>query len=563
MPILPRSPLKKILMILTALSLVACHSSENKSKAPLFENIGNFHHPISTQVPLAQRYFDQGLALFYSFEYGEAIRSFRAAVDADPNCAMCYWGLALALGSKTDTPLNGNELEEAKAIIQLATQHTTPLNPDERFYVAALGQRYALMSPQKMEEFAGLCSSFSLVSGNSAKNYAQAMQNLVALFPNDVDAKVLYAAALFDVAQWNFWDHQHQSMSPYNVTIQKTLESAIASDQNHPGANHLYVHFIESSPYPERALVNAERLNSLVPVSEHIAHMPCHTYFSLGRYHDATVINQHAIQIYQNYAKACKVQGFEPEVQYLYYHDIDYLISMANMEGREALALSSAKDLETQIAPLADKNVYLQKALTPTILMLARFGEWDKIRQVPKPAAQFQYALGIWHYARGLADVNFNQMDAANSELDQLKKIIQAGPIDKNMGKFGYDLLMVSLNVLQGVMANKSGQTDAMIQYFKTAIALQDKIYAADPPPWYFPVRELLGAAFLQHARPADAKLLFQQDLAMNPHNGWALYGLAQSELALGDKQAAKKAEQEFQSAWQYADIKKPIYPLF
>jgi tetratricopeptide (TPR) repeat protein len=208
------------------------------------------------------------------------------------------------------------------------------------------------------------------------------------------------------------------------------------------------------------------------------------------------------------------------------------------------------------------KNVYLQKALTPAVLIMARFGRWNEIIQVPAPDQKFQYALGIWHYARGVAEVELNQIDVANTDLASLKKITLQGPIDKNMGKFGQDLLMIALNVLQGIIANKAGHTDNAINYFQTAIQLQDAIYSADPPPWYFPVRQLLGAVFLQHARPLEAKRLFQQDLIIYPHNGWSLYGLMQSHLALGEKAAADHIGKQFSAAWQHADIEKPVYPL-
>ncbi len=552
------------LFFILFLTLLSCRSPENKAKntAPLFANIGNYHHSIATQAPLAQQYFDQALTLFYSFEYGESIRSFRAAIQADPKCAMCYWGLALALGSKTDMPMSGQELEEAKASIQTAGQLTSPLYPAERAYIAALTQRYTNMPPQKLAEAAGLCSSYSLVGRDQTKNYAEAMRNLVALFPDDTDAKVLYAAALFDAAKWNFWTHQHQSRSPYTLTVQKTLETAMHADKDHPGANHLYVHFIEASPYPQRALHNAERLNELVPVSQHMTHMPCHTYFSLGRYHDAAIMNQQAITVYQDYVKTCRVQGFKPEVQYLYFHDMDYLISMASMEGRKKLALSTANDFEMQIKPFVKNNIYMQKALTSNILVLTRFGEWNEILRLPAPDANDQYVVGIWHYARAIAEIELNQLSAARADLLQLEKITQQGDVPKNMGKFGHTLLTVAVNVLHGIMANKTGQVKQAIFYLNKAIQIQDGIYAADPPPWYFPVRQLLGAVLLQHARPLEAEKVFAADLKMYPHNGWSLFGLMQSEQALGYRAKAQQVQQEFLKAWQYADNKEPVYPL-
>lgn len=541
--------------------LLLAEDQKVKRQAPLFDNLGSFHREISTKIPLAQRYFDQGLILFYSFEYGESIRSFRAAVMSDPQCAMCYWGLALALGSKTDAPLNGKELQEAKAAIKSAALYVSPTNIHERAYIAALTRRHLSTPAQKFEEIAGLCSSYSMISGKYAKDYASQMRQLIKLFPHDVDAKVLYAAALFDVTEWNFWNKQHQA-NPYTLEIIKTLKEAMDTNKEHPGANHLYVHIIEFSPYPKRAIVSAERLPYLVPGSEHIAHMPCHTYYSLGDYHDATIANQRAIDIYKNYAKSCHSQGFEPEIQYLYYHNYDYLVAAASMEGRKQVSISAAKSLVDLSSPLVEKNSFLQKWLTPYILTLSRFGEWDEISKVAQPPAKFQYALGIWLYGQSLAEIQLDQPEIANKHLKQLKEIIKQGPIDKNLGSMGYGLLQIGADILEGLLANRLGQTKVMLEKFKEAIKIQDNISSNDPPSWYFPVQQLLGNALLSTGRFSEAEMIFQQDLKEHPKNGWALFGLSKSLRQLGKDREADRVDNEFKKAWKYADIPAPVYLL-
>lgn len=557
--------LNKAFILVLMISLCSCRQSndkaiEPKNPAPIFNNIGTFHHTIKTNLPLAQRYFDQGLVLFYSFEFGESIRSFRAATQIDPQCAMCFWGLALALGSKTDMPIKGDELDEAKRSIQSAGKFVDPQNIAERLYISALKQRYETTNSKIIEPFAGLCSSYTQVEGNNVLNYANAMQQVVSFLPYDLDAKTLYVAALFDKVQWNFWNKQ----SPNSETLKiiRLLESIIHTNPNHPGASHLYVHVIEGSPYPERALSIAKGLSKLVPFSEHLAHMPAHTYYSLGLYHNAVIANQTAIEKYKKYALECKAQGFQPEIQYLYYHNIDYLAAVASMEGQKQLSISTANILAKEIAPLVHDTFFLQKMLTPSILMLARFGEWNTILQFPAPKPQYQYATGIWHYARGLAEAHFNRLDAAKKELKLLIKIVQQGPTSSNLSKPGFTLLKIAMYTLHGVIEGHTNHKDTMIKSLKNAVSLQDEIDSFDPPPWYFPVRELLGIALLKTGHPEEAKNVFKQDLEKHPHNPWSLYGLSKSESALGNQSDALNANKKFELAWRHADIDYPIYPL-
>ncbi|HVE44498.1 MAG TPA: hypothetical protein VNC84_05120 [Gammaproteobacteria bacterium] len=531
--------------------------------APLFDNLGKFHHPITTKNSLAQRYFDQGLVLFYSFEYGEAIRSFRAAIKADPDCAMCYWGLALALGSKTDMPLNGHELIDAKTMVGFAMEKVDQRNLSERLYIAALAQRYADLPAQKTDEFSGLCSSYSAVTGSSVKKYAFAMKKLSALLPDDADAKTLYAASLFDLTEWDFWSIQGKPNLHTLETI-NILESAMKIDKNNPGANHLYVHIIEWSQHPEKALPNAKRLSKLVPGSEHLAHMPCHTYYSIGLYHDATLSNQLAIQIYKNYVNSCKAQGFEPEIQYLYYHNYDYLITAASMEGRKKLSINAADELAKQIYPLAEENPALQKMLTDKMLMLVRFGEWEEILKIHPPSSRFQYALAIWYYAQGIAEVKLGKINAANKHLRDLQQIIKQGPINVNLSQTGITLMQIAENILKGMIEDSSGQFGYALIDFKKAVSLQDTMISADPPPWYFPARQLLGAFLFKSRHFAEAKSIFMEDLKKHPHNGWSLYGLSKSLRQLGeDQEADQEADHfnnEFKKSWKYSDIPVPVF---
>lgn len=557
--------LSKWQIILLVWCFLNCHALMAKpildNPAPLFKDVGNYHHPIKVKSTLAQRYFDQGLIFLYSFEYGESIRSFKAAIEIDPTCAMCYWGLALALGSKTDMPINGKELIDAREAVKSAEKYVNPQNLSERLYIAALSKRYSAPNITNPEPFAGLCSSYSPVMGENVQNYANAMKEVEALLPNDPDAKTLYAWALIDKIQWDFWNHQ-KSSSPVTMQIIKLLESVMYAHPDHPGANHLYVHIMEGSPNPEKALPITRRLGELVPISEHMHHMPAHTYYSLGLYHDAVLANQKAIAVYKKYVADTKAQGFEPEIQYLYYHNIDYLAHAASMEGNKALAIFSADRLAKEIEPFVEQNVLLQKMLTPAILMRARFGEWNKLLDLPPPNQKYQYVTGIWHYALGLAEVENKNLEVAKKHLQALKNIEKNGASPANLFKPGFTLLQIASNTLNGVIEGSQGKkNNHMIASLQNAVKLQDQIDSFDPPPWYFPVRELLGQAFLKIGNAREAKQVFLEDLKKHPHNPWSLYGLKLSESSLGNTRAAIQTEKEFERAWKYADIKKPLYP--
>ncbi|KTD47279.1 Tetratricopeptide repeat protein [Legionella rubrilucens] len=540
--------------------MLLCNPSvaEEKYLAPLFDNLGTFHHKIETKNLMAQRYFNQGLVLLYSFEFGESIRAFQAAVKIDPNCAMCYWGLALALGSKTDMPLNGYELKDAKAAIYTAMEKVDKGNFAEKLYISALSQRYTDSSPQKMDEFAGLCSSYSAVTGNNAKKYVDAMKKATLFLPNDADAKTLYAAALFDLAGWDFWK-QDGRPNPLTLETIQVLEAAIKQDAENPGANHLYVHIMESSPNAKKALTNAERLSQLVPGSEHLAHMPCHIFYTLGLYHKASLANINAIKIYKEYAENCKKQGFEPEIQYLYYHNYDYLVAASSMEGREKLSIETADEQAKKIVPWVEKNPALQKNLTNQYLMRIRFGKWQELLNMPKPDTKLQYALGIWYFAQGVSALKLNHSPEAKEHLNALNKIIQQGANPASLGEFGIGLLHIAHYILDGLIQYQIHDNKKAFHDFSQAVKLQDTFLSSDPPSWYFPTRQLLGSFLLKTHQFQQAREVFLEDLKKHPDNGWSLYGLAQSLIKSGKIKEAKAVNERFQESWNYSDLDHPI----
>lgn len=514
--------------------------------APLFDNIGALNYPIETSSSMAQRYFNQGLTLFYSFEYGEAIRSFRAALETDPKCAMCAWGLGLALSSKNGAIMTGREREEAGHFMKLAYGLANANNKKEARYILALQERRSSKVYKKRHHFSFNCGGKGSITLNEIYNYANAMRQLVKDFPNDVNAKVLYAAAMMDVAGWDFWTNDGK---PQGVTIEliKLLEDTLMLDKDNIGANHYYLHVLEQSPNPEKALESAKRFKALSPGLEQLAHAPAHLYYALGDYSDATISNQHAIDAQNQYRLACEKQGVQPESNFLYYHNLHSLVASASMEGNSALAIHSASTL---VDSIPERSAHLQGFIPVYILTLARFGEWETILSIPNPNPQLQYALGLWYYAQGLACFYTDNIEKASQYLGGLKAIAAQGGIPKNFGQDGAYQLSIASEVLAGLLADKNNKPEEMMAHFTTAVTTQDKMLEKQPPTWYFPTRELLGFALLKLKKPEEAKLVFEYELKKHRNNPWGLYGLSLSFTAMGNKEAAKRYQEQLRGVW-------------
>lgn len=536
-----------------------------KVQAPLFDNLSSFHFPVSTKLPLAQRFFDQGMILYYGFEWGESIRSFREATRLDPNCGMCYWGLALAIGSKINTPISGFEYRDAKNSIQKALSLTNNETSAERAYIQALALRFQ-HKPKKLSHSTGVFSchisnaTFDVSSKKEILNYAHSMKKITESYPADNNAKSLYAYALFDTIEWNFWD-KNGKVNPVTPILIETLKSVISNNRFHIGGNHYYIHVIEQSPKPEDALESADRLRVLVPGSEHLVHMPTHIYFLTGLYHEGSKSNMQAIETFKTYNKICYEQGFDPEINYLYFHNYDFLRTTAVMEGRKALSLSASREmLNSPFSTWLAKELSLQWFIPIPYFVEARFGMWSDILKESKPNKKYQYALGMWHYARGMAFAHMDNIKNAKDESSSLNKIINKGSTDNNLQKNGINLLKIADSILKATLADHRGNERLTLTYLKTADKIQHDMGYHEPPDWYFPVKEALGDAYLKWNHPKQAMEMYEQDLKQYPKNGWALFGLSNSLRQLGKNQEADRVYDEFKEAWKYSDISSPVF---
>ncbi len=509
---------------------------------PLFEALGTHRHPISTQSALAQRYFDQGLVLCFGFNHGEAIRAFHEAARQDPSCAMCWWGVALALGPNINLPMSAEDVPAAVAAVKHAQRLVSGASPAERLYIDAVAKRY---SDAPGADRAAL-----------DRAYADAMREVVRQLPDDLDAATLFGESLMDLSPWDYWTKpgEPKANTPELVA---TLERVLAASPDHPGAIHLYIHAVEASKDPDRAVPYADRLTRLVPDAGHLVHMPTHIYLRVGRYHDAAEWNLRAAEVDEAYLAWCRNGGFYPLAYYP--HNVHLLWSASSMEGRSALAIESARKVVSKVSPQVYAKYPPLEAYEPTpLLALARFGRWKQILAEPAPLPSLRFATGMWHYARGLALANTGRVaeaEAARASLAALAADETLAPQNLGGGTAG-ELLAIAEAVLAAEIAGKRGVRAQQIQLLEAAVKLQDGLPYYEPPGWDYPVRQALGAALLEAGRAADAEGVYRADLRDFKDNGWSLFGLARALDAQGKRADAADARRRFDAAWQHADVK-------
>ena len=516
---------------------------------PLFGNLGSHSHTITTGSDLAQRYFDEGLNLTYGFNHAEAIRSFKVAITIDPSCAMCYWGIALALGPNINAPMEASAVPEALAALEQAVALASAASPAEQAYIQALTTRYSAAPDADRVEL--------------DMAYANAMRALARQYPDDLDAVTLFGEALMDLSPWQYWTSDGQA-TEYTPEIVAALESVLARNPNHPGANHYYIHAVEASRTPERALPSARALETLVPGAGHLTHMPSHVYWRVGQYPDAGRVNETAIQVDEATFRR-GVQGADQGTHAFYSlsyypHNIHFLFAASQMQGRSELALVAARKLVAVIPEPAYREVPALEDFRPMPLFsMVRFGKWTEILAEPQPAADLQYTTGIWHWARGLAYLRQGDLAAAEREHELVAMISQTDAMrEQSLASFpkASTLLEIATLVLGGEIESARGNTAGAVERFEAAVAIQDGLAYIEPPAWFYPVRHNLGAVLLVAGRASEAEAVYREDLRQYPNNGWSLLGLAQSLEAQGKAAEAQAARQQLADVWKQADVK-------
>jgi tetratricopeptide (TPR) repeat protein len=506
----------------------------------LYDNLGALHHPISTTSNLAQRYFDQGLRLVYAFNHEEAIRSFEAATKHDVDAPMPYWGIALALGPNINAAMSKEDGHRAAGAIKQARARLSGANERERAYIEALTKRY-LGSPRASR--AGL---------NRA--YADAMRSLWATYPDDMDAGVLFAEAMMNLRPWDLWTADG-TPRPGTLEIVHALETVLKKQPDHPGACHYYIHVLEASREPERALACADRLPALMPGAGHLVHMPAHIYFRIGKYHESSERNAAAAQAAERYLEGAHVNGEYADGYYS--HNLHFLWASLMMEGRSADAFKAATSLIGTITnEEARHNRSKEPYLTTKLLTWIRFGHWEELLREPPPPKGLRLVEGTWRLGRGMALVATGRLPGADGERHALLTLTKQFRRSKNhQDKLERDVLKISERLLAGQIAVQRRRPDEAIKAFREAMKLEDALQGAEPPHWSLPVRHYLGPALLLAGRAPEAEAEYRADLKSNPENGWGLFGLLQSLQAQGKDAEAAEVSPRFEKAWAYADV--------
>jgi tetratricopeptide (TPR) repeat protein len=513
----------------------------NKPVAPRLQNLGVHTFPVTTASPQAQLFINQGVNLAFAFNHAEAGRAFAEAARLDPDAAMAYWGHALVLGPNINAPMAPEDEPKAFELAQKAVALKSKVSPRERAYIDAVAARYTGRPEDRQK---------------ADQAYVAAMERLVAAFPDDLDAQVLYAEALMDLMPWSYWTRDGR---PHEGTrkIITSLERVIAKHENHPGALHLWIHLWEATDTPERAEAEADRLLPLMPGAGHMVHMPAHIYQRVGRHADVIRSNQLAAEADEDYITQCKAQGLYPLAYYP--HNLHFIWMGATASGQKKLALESARKLANQVPHEALATVpILQGFLVVPDWANVRFEQWDAILADDGPRHATLFTRGVRSYARALALAGLDRLDEATRELATLRSLV-ADPEMKKQTTFssnnGFAILRIGAEVAAGEIAAKRKDWDTALLHLERAVRYEDALVYTEPHDWHAPARENLAAVLLAAGRADEAETVYWEDLKRHAESGWSLRGLLKALTAQGKHEEAALVEARLRKAWRDADV--------
>jgi len=519
-------------------AMVSIAATKNEPPPRLMPGLGDVHHPVSTKNREAQQFFDQGLKLVYGFNHDEARRSFQRAAGLDPKLAMAWWGVALTLGPNYNLPV---DLEREKAgydAVQRAVSLQENASEPERAYINALTVRYSNDPHVDLHAL--------------DRAYKEAMGKLAARYPDDLDAVTLYAESAMNLNPWKLWTADGKPAEGTDEIV-ATLESVLKRDPNHLGANHYYIHAVEASPHPERALPSAARLEKLAPAEGHLAHMPAHIYARVGDHFASAHCNEAAIAADKKFLGETQEQGI---YRMMYYsHNLHFLAFASCMNGNFAGAKDAAAKLVANVAPGVKAMPMLEGFLPTPIVVLFAFEHWNDLLKLPAPDPSFVTTNAVWHSLRGVAFANTGKTAEAEQEQKQFRELAAKIPPEQM-----YDMLnnvgavfKIHEHLLAAEIARSRHDDKAAIDSLKQAIAAEDALNYSEPPPWYPPVRPILGRVLLENKDFAEAEKIFRADLEKHPRNARALAGLRDCLNAQGRKYEADQIDQQFHAAWKVA----------
>jgi tetratricopeptide (TPR) repeat protein len=512
----------------------------------LLPGLGAYHHQVSTTNAEAQRFFDQGLRLIYAFNHEEAIRSFKRAAELDPQLAMAYWGVAIALGPNINLDVDPDREKAAYEAEQKALSLAAKAPANERAYVEALAKRYSIDPKADLHQL--------------AVDYKNAMGEVVKKYPDDLDAATLYAESAMDLRPWQLWSTDGKPAEGTEEIV-AVLESVLRRNPNHPGAIHYYIHAVEASPHPERALAYAPKLPQLMPMAGHLVHMPSHIYERVGEYAAASRSNVAAAAADEAYFKATGAQGM---YSMYYAHNLDFLAVASSMQGRYRDAIEASDKLVAFARTLVKDVPMIEPALPTSMLMFVRFHKWDDVMKQPQPEASFVVTTAIWHFARSMAFIAPGDVTNAESERQAFMANQKSIPADFPFGlNPASKILVIADDVLSARIADVKHDDKTAREFLNKGVADEDALSYDEPPAWFMPVRESLGGFLLRNRDYAEAEKVFRADLERNRRSGRSLFGLTASLRGQKKSQAAAAAQREFESAWKNADVKLAVEDLW
>ena len=512
--------------------------------ARLYDGLGIYHRQISTRSQDAQRYFDQGMRFLWAFNHDESTRSFARALEIDPSCAMCAWGVALTVGPNYNVPA----LAEARAKVAFEAANRArglagSATPVERALVATLAARYPNARSLDPESVGPVLAA-----------HAAAMRGVAARYPDDLDVQTLYAEAMMNVHAWKLWNSDG---TPAEGTseILATLERVLARNPTHLGALHYYIHAVEASPHPEKALAAAGRLPGLAPAAGHLVHMPAHILQRVGRYEDAAEANRKGAAADDAYLAITRPLDYYPTMYIS--HNYQFLAFSAAAEGRQAETLDAVRRSRASVSDESLKEMpgtdwYVAELYTAPV----RFGLWEEVLAEPPPPAALPGLAGGYLYATAVALAATNRPAQARARLAELDALMAGLPASVPAGQNSLrDVLAVARRVAAARISAAEGHTEDALRDLQDAVRLEDALGYDEPADWFFPVRHVLGAELVRVGRATEAERVYRDDLERHPSNGWALCGLAQALKAQGRAAEALAAEAEFRKAWRYATV--------
>lgn len=541
---------KPVLLTVLAMAGLACahpmHSSFSQctepamqTEATLIPDLGNLFHKVSTDNPQAQAFFNQGLTLLFSYNFEDSVRSFRQAAKLDPHLAMAQWGIAMASGANININIDPACEQVAYQAISEAQRlaSTYPTTAAEKTYINALSARY---TGRPNPDLVRLAVDFKL-----------AQQKLTELYPQDQDARIVYVEGLMDLRPWMLWLNGKPNTE--TNTILNNINLVLKQNPYHLGANHYNIHALEASDRPELALNSALKLSGLVPNAGHMQHMPSHIFMRLGNYRMSRDANLNAVKVDQTYHQKCfpvqQKDCLPIYVGHYYSHNLMFLAESYAFMGASKDALDTARKTHDNALAFIVGQPELEHYVGGISLMQVGFQKWQEILAEPRPLESLQAATALWHWARSYALAAQGQLNEAEIEQQRFFEVQKNISYSLSYGNnTAQAILSVASNLLRAKIAATQGNTEATLELLKLAVDSDDALVYDEPPPWFFPTRDALGAAYFQARQYQAAVHTFTESLKRQPLSPRALYGLALSQKAIGDPEW-----EETMKTFQYA----------